>query len=128
MNNEGIYISGQGKLEADQIAVGRKSQAIKVVYGATSDLQASGKAQVAQAIEDLLKGLEAQSGKVPDEQEVIEAIQQIAEEAKKEKPSKLTLKGLLNGIKDVVDPIAELLPKVVALRTAIAAMLGLPAL
>ena len=123
--NEGIYISG-GSLNADQIAVGKGSTAIKNIYGSVQSLEDSGKQDVATAVRDLITVLEQCSDQIKDKQEIIEAIQQVAEEADKESPSKVSLKGLLSGIKNVVDPITEVAQKVTALRVAIGLMLGIP--
>lgn len=123
--NEGIYISG-GSLNADQVAVGKGSMAIKNIYGSVQSLEDSGKQDVAKAVRDLITALEQHSDQIKDKQEIIEAIQHVAEEADKESPSKVSLKGILSGIKNVVEPITEVAQKVTALRVAIGLMLGIP--
>lgn len=123
--NEGIIVTG-GSFKSDQVAVGANSQAIKNIYDAVSDLQSSEKSEVARAISDLLNAVQADGGRLQDREEIIETLQHLAEEVKKEKPSKLTLKGLLTGIGEAVAPIAEIFQKVVVLKTAVAALTGIP--
>jgi len=124
-SNEGIIVSG-GWLNAGQVVVGRDSQAIQNTYNTVSDLQSSGKDNVATAIIELLKAIEVNSDGLQEQEEVIEAISKVAEEVKKEKPSKLTLKGLLNSVAEAVAPVAEILQKVVVLKAAIATLTGIP--
>lgn len=126
-HNEGIIITG-GSFTAEQVATGQNAQAIKTVYTIADELRNTNKEQVAVALEDLLKAIQAHSDSITDEPEVVQAVQQIAEEVKKEKPSKLTLKSLLDGIKQVVEPLTDVVQKVVTLRGAIALLLGVSSL
>jgi translation initiation factor 2B subunit (eIF-2B alpha/beta/delta family) len=126
-HNEGINVSG-GSLNAGQIAVGLGAQAIQNTYNLANQLEESGKSEVAQAITELLKALEADSNKVTDKEEVTQAVQQVAEEVQKEKPNKFTLKGLLSTLKESVGSVAEIAEKVTILQKAIALMMGLPTL
>ena len=125
--NEGIIVTG-GSFTAGQVSVGRNSRAFQITYNIAGELQTSGKEEVAKAIAELLKTLEEHAEEIKDLEEVVRAVQQIAEEAKKERSNKITLKGLLNGIKDVVSPIPDIVTKVLALQEAIAVMMGLAAL
>ena len=127
VHNEGINISG-GSLNAGQIAVGRGAQAIQNTYNLANQLEEAGKSGVAQAITELLKALEANSNKVADQEEVTQAVQQVAEEVQKEKPNKFTLKGLLSSLKESLGSVAEIAGQVTILQKAIALMLGLPTL
>lgn len=124
-NNEGIIVSG-GTLSAGQIAVGQGAQAIQTTYNLASELQAEGKVDLAQAITELIKVLEAHRPQVADYDEVTQAVQQIAEEVKKEQPSKLTLKGLLSALKESVGDVVEIVQKVGFLQKAIALVTGIP--
>lgn len=126
-HNEGINISG-GSLNAGQIAVGRGAQAIQNTYNLANQLEEAGKSEVAQAITELLKALEANSNKVADKEEVTQAVQQVAEEVQKEKPNKFTLKGLLSSLKESLGSVAEIAGQVTVLQKAIALMMGLPTL
>ena len=125
--NEVINISG-GLFHADQVAVGQGAQAIQNIYNIASQLKAGGKEEVAQAITELLKALEANSNRISDKEEIAQTVQQVAEEAQKEKPNKLTLKGLLGGLKDSIGFVTEITEKIAVLKKAIALMMGLPTL
>jgi DNA-binding transcriptional regulator GbsR (MarR family) len=125
-HNEGINISG-GDVRIDgQVAVGRGAQAIQNTYNIADQLQASGKDEIAQAITDLLKTLEAHSDKVSDKEEVAEAVQQIAEETQKEKPNKLAVKGLLASLKESLGSVVEIAEKITVLQKVIGVMMGIP--
>jgi translation initiation factor 2B subunit (eIF-2B alpha/beta/delta family) len=126
-HNEGINISG-GSLSAGNIAVGRGAQAIQNTYNLANQLEEAGKSGVAQAITELLKALEANSNQVADQEEVTQAVRQVAEEVQKEKPNKVTLKGLLSSLKESLGSVAEIAVHVTILQKAIALMMGLPAL
>ena len=123
-NNEGIIVSG-GNFSAGQVAVGKGAQAIQATYNLASEFQAEGKEDLAKAITELLTSLETHRPQVADYDEVSQAVQQIAEEAKKEQPSKLTLKGLLNAVKESVGSVVEIVEKVGLLQKAIAVLTGL---
>lgn len=126
-HNEGINVSG-GSLSAGQIAVGSGAQAIQNTYNLANQLGESGKSEVAQAITELLKALEVHSDKVPDKEEVTQAVQQVAEEVQKEKPNKFTLKGLLSSLKESLGSVVEITEKVTVLQKVVALMMGLPTL
>ena len=126
-DNEGIIVSG-GTFSADQVVVGKGAQAIQTTYNLASEFQAEGKEDLAKAIKELLTSLEDHRHQIADYDEVSQAVQQIAEEVKKEQPSKLTLKGLLNAVKESVGSVVEIVQKVGLLQKAIAVITGLPLL
>lgn len=123
-NNDGIIVSG-GTFKANQVAVGKGAQAIQTTYNLAHEFQSQGKAELAQAMTELLASLEAHRPQLADYDEVSQAVQQIAEEVKKEQPSKLTLKGLLNAVKESVSSVTEIVEKVGLLQKAIAVVTGL---
>lgn len=125
--NEGINISG-GSLSAGQIVVGRGARSIQNTYNLADQLGKSGKSEVAEAITALLKALEANSNKIDNQEEVTQAVQEVAEEVQKENPNKFTLKGLLSSLKESLGSVAEIAEKVTVLQKAIALMMGLPTL
>lgn len=123
-NNDGIIISG-GSFNAEQVAVGQGAQAIKTTYNLARELENDSQQELAQAIKELLQALEAHQPDIDDYDEVSQAVQQITEEVQKEQPSKLTLKALLNGVKESVGSIVEIVEKVSLLQKAIAVTTGL---
>jgi uncharacterized protein YqeY len=126
-NNEGIIVSG-GTFSAGQVAVGKGAQAIQTTYNLAIEFQAEGKTDLAQAMTALLTALEVHRPQIADYDEVSQAVQQIAEEVKKETPSKLTLKGLLSAVKESVGSVVEIVEKVGLLQKAIGLVTGLPLL
>jgi uncharacterized protein YqeY len=124
-NNEGIIVSGGNFIGAGQVAVGKGAQAIQTTYNLASEFQSEGKEDLAKAITELLTSLETHRPQVADYDEVSQAVKQIAEEVKKEQPSKLTLKGLLNAVKESVGSVVEIVEKVGLLQKAIALVTGL---
>lgn len=126
-HNEGIIVSG-GTFTGEQVAVGKASQAIKTTYNLANEFEAEGKESLAKALADLLTSIEVHRLQLADYDEVSQAVQQIAEEAKKENPSKLTLKGLLNAVKESVSSVVDIVEKVGLLRKAIGLATGIPML
>lgn len=126
-NNEGIIVS-DSTFSAKQVAVGKGAQVIQTTYNLASEFQSEGKENLAKALTELLASLETHRNQIADYDEVSQTVQQIAEEAKKEQPSKLTLKGLLNVVKESVGSVLEVVEKVGLLQKAIAVVTGLPLL
>jgi uncharacterized protein YqeY len=126
-NNEGVIVSG-GNFNAGQVAVGKGAQAIQTTYSLANEFQSEGKEDLAKAITELLTSLESHRPQIADYDEVSQAVQQVAEEVKKEQPSKLTLKGLLNAVKESVGSVVEIVEKVGLLQKAIAVVTGIPLL
>lgn len=125
--NEGIIIHG-GKFRADQVSVGKNSQAYQNIYRSVTDLESSGKNEVAQAIAELVEAIETHKEKLQELDELMEVVKQIAEESCKDNPNKLTLKGLLNTVKDVVTPVAEISAKIFTLQQILSKIIGSPLL
>ncbi|MBD3885614.1 GatB/YqeY domain-containing protein [Phormidium tenue FACHB-886] len=123
-NNEGVVVSG-GTFNAGQVTVGKGAQAIQTTYNLANEFQSEGKEDLAKAITELLTSLESHRPQIADYDEVSQAVQQIAEEVKKEQPSKLTLKGLLNAVKESVSSVVEIVEKIGLLQKAIAVVTGI---
>lgn len=122
--NQGIIVSG-GSFNAGQIAIGDHAQAIQNTYNLANAFQDEGKDELASSLKDLLAAIEAHRDILNDYDEISNAIHQIAEETKKDKPSKISLKGLLDGVKDSVGTVADIAQKVGVLQKAIAVVTGL---
>ncbi|NMO13958.1 hypothetical protein HPC49_08870 [Pyxidicoccus fallax] len=116
--NEGII--NRGQFRAGSVVVGRGAMHVVGAPPGSPPEQA----QVIAAINDFLKTLEAHAEKLGALDELTETVQQLAEEAKKERPSRPTLKGLLAGIKDSVISVAEMAPAVTTLVGAVTALMG----
>jgi hypothetical protein len=117
-NNHGIIVSGQGRVESENIIIGDDT----TISQFNLDSREDKKAIVAQAIQELLRALNEHSADIDNKEDVVEVVQKIDEEVKKQKPSKLTLEGLLSAIKNVVEPVTEVLQKVNLLKVAISTL------
>jgi translation initiation factor 2B subunit (eIF-2B alpha/beta/delta family) len=122
--NQGIIISG-GTFNAEQVAIGKGAQAIQHIQTLTDAMKTDGKVDLAQTITDFLEVIENHKEELSDYDELLQAIQQIIEEVKKDKPNKLTLKGLLAAIKESVGSVAEIFENVNLLQNSIALVTGL---
>jgi uncharacterized protein YqeY len=92
--NEGIIVTG-GTVTADQIAVGHKARAVKKSIGAVGD---RGRDEVAQALEELVRVLQAHAAQLDDAEELLDASRTVADELAKEKPNKRTVGAVLASI------------------------------
>jgi hypothetical protein len=110
LSNSGIYVAGQGSINADQIAVGRYARAQKVVLDAGSDLERRGWKDVQQKLEQLLAVASEKAGEIKDGDEVMTAVEQVAVELKRDKPSRLTVKSLLDGIAEHAGSVTPAVP------------------
>lgn len=116
--NEGII--NRGRFRAGTVVVGRDAIHVVGVPAGSPPEQA----QVVAASKDFLKTLEAHAAKLGELDELKETVHQLAEEAKKERPSRPTLKGLLAGIKDSVTSVSEMVPAVNTLAGAVTALMS----
>lgn len=122
-NNKNIKIDMGGGSISQSIFGGDNN---RIISKSTDDSQNSKKKEdVSQAIKALVASINQHSEEISDEKELIEAVQQIEQEAFKEKPNKITVKSLLNGIKAVVEPVTEIVQKVDILKAALVALLGI---
>jgi translation initiation factor 2B subunit (eIF-2B alpha/beta/delta family) len=125
--NEGFVVSGNGSVNATNIAVGSNAEIIHNVYNQAESLKEAGKDDIGTAITEILKILENNSD-IPNKETAIQEVQVITEEVKKDKPNKYTLKGLLDSLQESLGSVTDIAGKVVTLRQAIALMMGLSAL
>jgi len=124
-SNEGVIFGG-GTVSIGQMAVGRGSQASQVTYGTGPAAHADGRAQVLQAAAELLQALEDHAGKIADSEEIGSAVQQIIVETRKDKPNKLVLKSLVDGVKAAVGAQADVAPQLLALQSALESLFSSP--
>lgn len=104
--NEGIYVTGGGSLRADQIAVGRNAKATKILNTAEGQLAEKGLTEVRDKLDELLQAINAHAGSLSNPDEVLDSTEVVAKELAKDKPNKLTVMGVLNGIADNVKSVA----------------------
>ena len=116
--NEGIVVSG-GTFNATNAVAGRNAQ-INQMGAAQSDALKEAQNQITL----LLQSLEKHGDQIPNHEEVTQAAQSMKEELNREKPNRLTLKSLLNGIADSVKSASGVAIAIEGLKAAITALLG----
>lgn len=119
--NEGII--NRGRFRAGQVVVGRGA---RLTMGSPDPGASAEKEQLAVAIDGFLKALEAHATKLDELEELVQVVGQLAEEAEKEQPNKLTLKGLLSSIKSTVVSVAEMAPALTTLTNSVLVLMGQP--
>ncbi len=116
--NEGIYMTG-GTINAEQIAVGRKARATKIVSSANQALEQKGLQEVRDKLDELVNALTTHADALDNPDEVLDSAEVVAEELSKDKPNKLTLTAILGGIASSVQSVAAIATAVDALKHAI---------
>lgn len=113
--NEGLIITG-GTINADQIAVGKYAQAIKT---ANEALTQKGMQEIRVRLDELVQALNNHADALVNPDEVRDSTEMVAKELSKEKPNKLTLGAVLNGIALSVQSVTAITVAVEALKNAI---------
>jgi len=113
--NEGLIITG-GTINADQIAVGKYAQAIKT---ANEVLTQKGMQEIQVRLDELVQALNNHSAALVNPVEVCDSTAVVANELSKEKPNKLTLIAVLNGIASSAQSVTAIAIAVEALKNAI---------
>ena len=113
--NEGLIITG-GTINADQIAVGKYAQAIKT---ANEALTQKGMQEIQVRLDELVQALNNHSDALVNPDEVRDSTAVVAKELSKEKPNKLTLIAVHNGIASSVQSVTAIAVAVEALKNAI---------
>ncbi len=116
--NEGIYMTG-GTINAEQIAVGRKARATKIVSSANQALEQKGLQEVRDNLDELVNALTTHADALDNPDEVLDSAEVVADELSKDKPNKLTLTAILGGIASSVQSVAAIATAVDALKHAI---------
>jgi hypothetical protein len=120
--NEGVIITG-GTLSAGNLAVGRHARITAIGAPASAALRENGRDVVADALETFLRELAEHSREVPDGDAVVESTEAVSKELAKDKPNRLTVKGLLAAITGAVSGVTPLLTAAHALQAAVVAFL-----
>lgn len=120
--NDGIIQTG-GKIEADQIAVGHNARAIRYLAQANERLEEAGLLEVQAKLVDLVQILEEHAGSLANGDELLSSAEMVTKELSNEKPSKLTLTSLLEGIACNVQSVTVIATAVEALKNTITTFL-----
>ncbi|MEU4424105.1 hypothetical protein AB0F81_26045 [Actinoplanes sp. NPDC024001] len=120
--NEGIIVTG-GRIDAGALAVGRGARAEQVVHQAATDLAARGQAELAQALEELIRRIDEHAAQLANAGELKESAQVVAEELTRDEPNRTTVTGVLAGIAESVKSVAGVAAAAQALVQAVATYL-----
>ena len=120
--NEGISMSG-GRIDAGALAVGRHARATNVVEAAGQTLTERGQAEVAGRLADLVRQLEEHASRLDNADELRETTEAVATELAKDRPNRITVTSLLDGLAKGVGSVASLTTAVQALAQAAIAIL-----
>lgn len=120
--NEGLIQTG-GKIEADQIAVGHNARAIRYLSEATETLEQAGLLEIQTMLAHLIRVLEEHAGSLPNRDEIISSAEIVTKELSKEKPNKLTVTSVLEGIAGSAKSVTVIATAAQALRSAITTLL-----
>jgi hypothetical protein len=101
--NEGIWMSG-GRIDAGALAVGRGARAS---HGPAAMADPE-RAEIDRRLEELLRRLEVDAGRLENSEEVRDATQVVADELRKDRPNKTTITGVLTGIAAAVASVSGL--------------------
>lgn len=119
VGNEGMIVSG-GSVKANQIAVGRNAS-IKVAYAGRS-LEAKGLREVKDKLDELLVAVSAHTGPGPQREELMRSTEVVATELSKQKPNKLTITSILDGIASSVKSVTSIVSASEALKAVVSAL------
>lgn len=120
--NEGIIITG-GTIKAEQVVVGKNASAVKIMSTAKESLEQKGLHEIWDKLEQLEKTLNTYGSTLENRDEINGAAKEIAKELSKEKPNKITVTGILEGVANGVKSVANIATSVEALKKVIMAFL-----
>lgn len=116
--NQGVIISGSGRLQADVVAVGERAQASQQI-AAGSDAKAEVQAQL-----DALRALiEEQGARIPDAEGLKAAVTSVAAELERERPSKIALTSILDGIARGAEQVTGIAKAALGLKALVVSLL-----
>ena len=118
VHNEGIQISGSGTLKARNLAVGRHASVTETHGGNAGPAE-----EVQKQVSAFLQALAQHKSDLLEHEDVAEAAKAVEAEALKEKPNRLTLKSLMDGITTAVKSVSGMAVAAEALKMAVVALL-----
>ncbi|MDF9800554.1 hypothetical protein OKW21_005817 [Catalinimonas alkaloidigena] len=115
--NKGIVITG-GNLHAQQIAIGENAKNVLSTI-AKVDERNSELVKIKEQLTLLVEAIEKNKESLKNSGELLDSTDTVAKEVLKEKPNKITIDAVLNGIKNGAKTVKEILPIVNVLKTLI---------
>lgn len=115
--NEGVI--NRGNITAGALAVGHGASASQVSPMRTPPEEFQ---KVEEQLKHLLKLLAEQGHAIPNCKDVVQSAEKVKEELSQEKPSKLTITSLLDGIAGAVSSVGTIATAVEGIKAAIGAL------
>lgn len=119
--NEGVVVTG-GSLTAGQVVAGRGARAYATISGSVGQLQDDGRADIAAALENLVVQMRAHADELANLEEMLDSTRLVSEEITKEKPNKLTVRAMLEGITTGAGSVVSVVNAANTLSTAVRAL------
>ena len=114
----GAVITGGTINNSGAMSLGANSQAMQNVSAAADELDRFGRQEVARCLREVNGAIVRLGDRLENRDEVVQATETLAQEMKKEKPSKLTVGALLDGLAKAAGSVGGIATAVTALQTA----------
>jgi len=115
--NEGIVQHG-GTINAEQLAVGRGAKAVKVIKGGVISDSDEFK-EIKEHLEKLIKAVNENSSSLDNQSEIVNSTEVVVSELSKEKPNKLTVTAILDGIANGVKSVTSIASAALGLKSCV---------
>lgn len=119
--NEGIVQHG-GTINAEQLAVGRGAKAVKMVKGGVISDSDDFK-EIKESLEKLIKAVNENSSSLDNQSEIVNSTEVVVKELSKEKPNKLTVTAILDGIANGVKSVTSIAAAALGLKSCVEKLL-----
>jgi hypothetical protein len=103
--NEGLSQSG-GSIQAGAMAVGRGATASNVSNTVCDALREGGRGPIADRLDELLRALRDHAAELPDPDGIQGSADTVVHELARDEPNKITILGILSGIRDTVGSVS----------------------
>jgi hypothetical protein len=119
--NEGLI--NTGSITSQSIAVGRGARAVTTIESAAQTLEDRGHADVAQRLEELKAQMLAQSAKIENFDENLQALELLAAGLAEPEPNRITIRSLLDGLTSSLRSVGGVAEAAAALKVAVGVLL-----
>ena len=110
-------------IEAEQIAVGAHARAIKILTDSGEALGQKGWAEIQNKLKELVEAISEHGGSLENRDALLDSTETVTKELCKDKPNKLTIGAILEGIAEGVKSVTNIAAVAQGLKTAIEALL-----
>jgi hypothetical protein len=120
--NQGIRQTG-GEIRAHNTGEGENVSITETGSTENAAIRARSLPEVRERLNELEKVLKLHADSLENHDEIVDSANKVAEELHRDKPNKLTITAILNGIAEGVKSVTGIATAVEALKRAVAAML-----